>query len=537
MARRLMLEAPRSRVALLRGMDQMTALLRPTLGPVARTVANQGMSKTSAPEILDNAATIARRTIQLDNPFEDMGGMLVRQLVWSVFEEVGDGSATAAVLCQGIMHAAAPYIAAGGNAMLIKRGIEQGLRVALDELSRQSRAIDLPSEIARSVVGTLRDDALAETIGEMIESVGPDGAVLVEDAAGARTTVEYIEGVRWDSGYHSYYFLREGTQHTRLMNPRILFTDTSLTRAEQLVPLLERCAAAGERNLLIVAPEVSDSALSLLIVNRDKGLFDEVMAAKAPSLGEQRTKILADLALSTGGRAFESEAGDKVEDVILEDLGSARQAWVTDRTMGILGGAGIKGAIRQRINEVKAELRAVRDDDNLRRSLQERIGKLAGAAATVYVAAPTPAAQAELRSRVEAAITSARAALRDGVVPGGGAAFLGCIPALERLRDELRGDEAFGAAILARALTGPRATTARNAGLDSAPLIAEARERPEGWTFDAVRQRWVDAWESGILDPFPVVQTVLQTSVSAATMALTTDVLVRHKKPEFAKNP
>jgi chaperonin GroEL len=537
MARRLMLEAPLSRVALLRGMDQMTALLRPTLGPVARTVANQGMSRTSAPEILDNAATIARRTIQLDNPFEDMGGMIVRQLVWSVFEEVGDGSATAAVLCQEIMHAAAPYIAAGGNAMLIKRGIERGLRVALDELARQARTIDLPSEIARSVAGTLRDDELAETIGEMIESVGPDGAVLVEDAAGTRTTVEYIEGVRWDSGYHSYYLLREGTQHARLMNPRIFISDTNLTRAEQLVPVLEACVAAGERTLLIIAPDVSDSALSLLIINRDKGLFDEVMAAKAPSIGEQRKKILTDLAIATGGRALDSEAGDKIEEIIIEDLGRARQAWVTDRTIGILGGAGAKGAIRQRINEVKAELRAVKNDDNLRHSLQERIGKLAGAAATVYVAAPTPAAQAELRSRVEAAVTSARAALRDGVVPGGGAAFVGCIPALERLKTELSGDEAFGAAILARAMTGPMATIARNAGLQPSPLIAEIRDHPEGWTFDAVQQRWVDAWEAGILDPLPVVQTTLQTSVSAAMMAMTTDVLVRHKKPELATNP
>ena len=490
MARRLMLDAPRSRVALLRGMDQMTALLRPTLGPVARTVANQGISKTSAPEILDNAATIARRTIQLDNPFEDMGGMIVRQLVWTVFEEVGDGSATAAVLCQELMHAASPYIAAGGNAMLIKRGIEQGLRVALEELRGQAQPIELPSEIARSVAGILRDDSLAELIGEVIESVGPDGAVLIEDAAGTRTTVEYIEGVRWDSGYQSYYLLREGTPHTRLVNPVIFITDTNLTRAEQLVPLLDLCAGAGEKNLLIIAPEVSDSALSLLIINRDKGLFEEVMAAKAPSLGDQRGKILADLAITTGGRALIADSGDKVEEVIPEDLGRARQAWVTDRTIGILGGAGAKGAIRQRINEAKAELRAAKGDDNLRKNLQERIGKLAGAAATVYVAAPTPSEQTELRSRVEAAVTSARAALREGVVPGGGAAFLACIPAVERLKAELTGDEAFGAAILARALTGPMAAIVQNAGLDAQPLIAEARERGADRAFDALKREW-----------------------------------------------
>ncbi len=537
MARRLMLEAPRSRVALLRGMDQMTALLSPTLGPVARTVAIQGISRTSAPEILDSAATIARRTVQLDDPFADMGGMIVRQMVWTVFEEVGDGSATTAVLCRGLVHAAASYIAAGGNAMQIKRGIEQGLRVALEELRLQARPIELPSEIARAVAGTLRDDALAETIGETIESVGPDGAVLIEDAPGTRTTVEYIEGVRWDSGYHSYYLLREGTQHTRLMDPRIFITDTNLNRAEQLVPLLEVCVAAGERNLLIIAPEVSDSALALLVLNRDKGHFDEVMAAKAPSIGEQRGKILADLATTTGARAFDNEGGDRVEEVIIEDLGRARQAWVTNTTFGILGGAGAKGAIRQRINEVKSEIRQAKNDENLRKSLQERVGKLAGAAATIHVAAPTESEQKELRSRVEAAVTSARAALRDGVVPGGGAAFLGCVPALERLAAELTGDQAFGVKILAQALIAPMSVIARNAGLDPSPLIAEAQRRDAGWTFDALRQEWVDAWESGILDPLPVVQTALQIAVSAANMALTTDVLVRHKKPELAVNP
>jgi chaperonin GroEL len=532
-----MLDAPRARVALLRGMDQMTALVRPTLGPLARTVAIQGFNRGSAPEVLDNAATIARRTVQLDDPYLDMGGMLIRQLVWSVYEEAGDGSATAAILCQGIMHAATTYIAAGGNAMQIRRGVERGLVVALEELKRQSRPIELPSEIARAVAGTLRDESLSELIGEVIEAVGPDGAVLIEDAAGTRTTVEYIEGVRWDGGYHSYYLLREGAQNTRLINPRILITDIGLTQATQLVPILELCAEAGERNLLIIAPEVSDSALALLVINRDRGLFDEVMAAKAPSIGDQRSKILIDLATMTGGRAIIADSGATLEEVLIEDLGWARQAWVTDRMLGILGGGGAKGAIRQRSNEVKAELRAVRNDDNLRQSLNERIGKLAGAAATLHVAAPTPPAQTELRARVEAAVTSARSAFRDGVVPGGGAALLACAPALERLAGELDGDEAFGVRALAQALSAPMSTIAQNAGFTPSPILADAARHDEGWTFDVVRGEWVDAWDVGIIEPFAVVGTALRTSVSTATMALTTDVLVRHKKPEVAVNP
>lgn len=537
MSRRLMLEAPRSRVALLRGMDQMVALLRPTLGPLARTVAIQGLSKTSAPEILDSAATIARRTIQFDNPFEDMGGMIVRQMAWTVFEEVGDGAATAAVLCQGVMHAASPLIAAGGNAMLMKRGIERGLRVVQDELRRQSRQIELPSEIARCVAGTLRDETLSDMIGEVIEAVGPDGAVLVEDAPGTKTSIEYIEGVRWDGGTHSYFLYREGTTNTRLLHPRIFLTDMELRTAEQILPVVEACVAADQRNLMIIAPEVSDAALALLTINRDKGVLSEVIASKVPKMGDQRTKILQDLAVITGGRAFIKDSGDRFEDLIFEDLGTARQCWVTNQTFGILGGVGAKGAIRQRINEVKNELRQVKDDDSLRSTLQERIGKLAGAAAMVRVAAPTPSEQADLRSRMEAAVTSARAALREGVVPGGGAAFVGCIPALERLKAELTGDEAFGVEALARAMTAPMRAIARNAGVDPQPIIADARRHGEGWTFDVIRHEWVDAWDAGIVDPLPVVQMALQTSVSAAMMALTTDVLVRHKKPKTATSP
>lgn len=535
---RLILEAPRARVALLRGVDRMTSLLRPTLGPTARTVAIQGLSKTSAPEILDSAATIARRTIQIDNPWEDMGAMIVRQLAWTVFESAGDGAATAAVLCQGLMHEANRLIAAGGSAMLVKRGIERGLCTALEELRRQSRKIELPDEIARVVLSTLRDQKLAEMIGEVTESVGPDGAVLVEDNRGMTVEYEYIEGVRWDHGYQSYFLLREGEQHIRTMHPRILCTDFDLTTAEQLLPTVEACVAAGERNLMVIAPEVSGSALSLLILNRDKGILENVIAAKCPGAGPERQHYLIDLATITGGRAICRDQLGNLDEVILEDLGTARQAWVTVNTFGILGGAGAKGAIRQRINEIKAQLRQTPlDQDHDRKALRERIAKLAGAAAIIRVGAPTSSEQAETRLRVEAAVTAGRSAFVEGVVPGGGAAFVGCIPALERLKAELCGDEAYGVEALTRALRAPMRAIVRNAGLDAASILHGAGERGEGQTYDVLRREWVDAWESGLVDPLPVALTALETAASAAAMALTTDVLVRHKKPKLAKTP
>lgn len=535
---RYVLESPHSRRALLRGMDQMIGLLRPTLGPTARTVAVQGMSKTSAPEILDSAATIARRTVQLDNPWEDMGGMIVRQMAWTLFEEVGDGAATAAVICQTLMHEANRMVAAGGNPMIIKRGLERALAVAQSELRRQSRTVELASEIAQVILGTVRDQALADMVGEATEAVGLDGAVLIEDSASRDTDLEYIEGVRWNSGYHSYFLLKEGEDSIRMMHPRILLTDHLLISAEQLIPTLEACLAAGERNLMVIAPEVSGSALALLIVNRDKGVLESVIAAKAPNMGKMREGALIDLAAITGGRAICNERGDKMDEVIFEDLGTARQAWVTSTTFGILGGAGAKGTIRQRITEVKNELRALpKDEEYDRKTIQERIGKLAGAAALIRVGAVTQVEQQETKLRIEAAVAAARSALRDGVVAGGGAGYVGCIAALERLKSEYEGDEAFGIEVMARALSAPMRAIARNSGHDPRPLVHMARERGEEWTFDVLTGEWVDAWESGIVDPLPVALAVLEKATSAAIMAMTTDVLIRHKKPAMATAP
>lgn len=537
MPERRVLQAPAARAALLRGVDIMTAALRPTLGPMARTVAVAGTSPTVAPEVLDSAATIARRTAQLACPFEDMGGMLVRQMVWTVFEHAGDGAATAAVLCQGLLHAAAPSIAAGGDVMALKRGIEQGVAVALAELRRQARPIELPSEIAGVVAGIVRDPRLAGMIGEILDAVGPDGAVLVRDGQGTTTDYEFLEGVRWDRGYVSYFLLREGETAASLVDPRIFITDEALATGEQLLPVLEACAAAGERSLLIIAPRVEDAAVATLILNRDRGLFDAVMAVRAPAVGEQQTRILEDLAAITGGRCIATSAGGRIADVIVEDLGRARRAWVTGSAFGILGGQGGKGAIRQRIAEAKEALREVADDTYLRATLQERIGKLAGAAAIIRVGAPVPAARADLQLRIEAAVTAARAALREGVVAGGGAAFVACAPALEALAGRLVADEALGVRILARALAEPMRTIAENAGVDPGPVVHEARERGAVWTFDAVGLTWVEAWDAGILDPLAVALAALETSASAATMALTTEVLIRHKRPGLSTRP
>ncbi len=534
----LVLGAPGSHAALLRGVDVMAALVRPTLGPLARTVVIAGQSPRSAPEVLDNAATIMRRTIQLGDPFADMGAMLVRHLAWTVFERVGDGAATAVTLAHALLHAAATPVAAGADPQALRRGIERGLAVALDAVRNQARPVDAAAELARGIAGSLRDPALADLIGEAVEAVGPDGAVLVEETQGTTTTAAYIDGQRWNSGLLSPHLLAAGETVGHLDEPCILVTDCPLASAADLLPVLEACVAARERQLLVIAPEVGAAALGLLIVNRERGVLDGALAVCAPGTGAQRARILEDIAVATGGRAFLTAAGARLAAVTIADLGRARQAWTMEKTFGILGGRGDKAAIRRRITEAKTELRAITGDDEAdARRIRERIGKLAGTAAIIHVGAPTESARVELRARIEAAVTAAQAALREGAVPGGGGALLACVPALERLAGELSGDEALGVRLLARALPAPMRAIATNAGIDASAVFGNAHANQSGWTFDVLRRDWVDAWDGGIIDPLPVVLAALEGSVSTAVMAMTTDVLIRHKHPIAAKTP
>lgn len=523
--------------ALLRGVDLMAAVVCPTLGPLARTVVIAGQFPNSAPEVLDHAATIMRRTIQIGDPFADMGAMLIRHLAWTVFEHVGDGAATAVTLAHALLHAAAPSLAAGADPMALRRGMERGLAVARDELREQARPVESAAELARCIAGVVRDAALADTIGELVEAVGADGAVLIEEWQGTTTTAAYIDGLRWKSGLLSSYLLGAGETVGRLSEPRILITDCPLATAADLLPILEACVAAGERQVLVIAPAVGAAALGLLIVNRERGVLDGALAMRAPGVGEQQARILEDIAVATGGRAFLVATGGRLSEATIADLGQARQVWATADTFSILGGRGEKAAIRHRIGEAKAELRAALPDDDARGHIRERIGKLAGTAAILNIGAPTESARVELRTRVEAAVTAAQAARREGAVAGGGGALLACIPALERLADDMHADEALGVRLLARALPAPMRAIAANAGIDASDVFSGTRPHEPGWTFDVLRRRWIDAGEGGLLDPLPVVLAALEGSVSTAVMALTTDVLVRHKQPTFAKTP
>jgi chaperonin GroEL len=536
MAERFVLQPPAARAALVRGMAQMSRLLRPTLGPVARTVAVAPIVGHDPPEVLDSAATIARRTLALSDPFESMGAMIVRHLVWRVFERVGDGAATAAVLAQALVEQANTYVAAGGNPVLLKRGVDRGLAVALAELRRQARPIDEPAELAALLAGSLHDPALATMVARIVDSVGPDGSIQFEDAPGSETTYEYLDGLRWNEGYLSAFLVPTGQPSARLLNPRVLVTDHYLETADQLLPALEACLASGSRSLLVVAPEVRDSAIALLILNRERGTLDGALAVRAPLIGTQRTRALEDIAVATGARCIHQELQESLANLTVDDLGQARQAWATSSAFAILGGQGSKPAIRQRIAEAKHELQATDPTDEYTRyKIRERIGKLAGQAAVIRVGAPTTAARTELERRLEAAVATARAALQDGVVPGGGAALLACIPPIEAL--PLTGDESVGATLLAHALAEPMRTLTRNAGLDPAWIVHQSRQQGPARVFDLLHHQWVDPWQAGLLDPLAVTLAALETGVSAATMALTADVLVHRRHPPASVEP
>lgn len=529
-----MLYGEDARKTLLRGMEQMTRLLRPTLGPVARTVSVASLLN-GRPEVLDDGATIARRTIELADPFESIGAMIVRHVAWRVHETVGDGATTAAVIATRLMAEGVKVIAAGASPVGIRRGVEQALAVARAELEAQARPIDLPEEIARIVLGTVRDEKIAEMIGEVVEGVGEDGAIMVENAHGIETSYQYLEGIYWDEGWHSPSFLRDTETVVRLLDPRILITDQGIETPDELVPILDACARSGVRSLMVVTPEMKDAALSMLLVNRERGILESV-AVKAPSHGEQRTKILEDLAASTGGRCFRREAGESIRSATVDDLGSARQVWARPRSFGVLGGHGSREAIRTRIVEARAELATVTDNDWLKKRLQERIGKLAGSAATIVVGAPSEAARDELKTRVESAVTMARAAVRDGVVPGGGAAFLACAATLHQAVAGRRDDEAVGWRALAAALSEPMEAICRNAGLDAKAIVATAARKVPDRTYDAWKGAWVDPWEAGLLDSVAVLVAALEGGVSAATSAMTSEVLIHRpdSEPSFS---
>jgi len=515
--------------ALRRGIDRMAQAVRPTLGPCARTVAVQDVSSGRPIEVLDDAATILRRIIEVPNPYINMGAMMLRHSVWQTFEAVGDGAATTAVLFQALIHRLSPYLAAGGDPIAMRRHLEHGLRVALAALGEQARPLEGPQQIVRAAETMCHDPELAAMLGEIFDIIGADGYLQVESAYTPSLERQYVEGIHWNQGFVSAYFITdEEKQEVRLELPMILISDLRITAAEDLIPLLDRLVEARCPGLVVIADEVSGSALNLLLANHRQGVLP-CMAVKTPSFEPHRSRILEDLAVLTGGRVVTGQSGQRAAQVPLADLGRARQAWANTDNFGLYGGDADPAALRRRIAEVRAELAVTSDPDDLEH-VRQRLGKLMGGVAILYVGALTESQQHTRKALAQRAVTALRLALRRGVAPGGGAAYLACQSALHGL-PATSPDERAAYQALAAALEEPLMVIAANAGFDPRTVVAQVRASPPWWGFDVHSGTVVDMWQAGIIDPEPVLRTALEVAVSGAVMTLGSDVLVHMRQP------
>jgi chaperonin GroEL len=506
----------------------MAEAVRPTLGPIARTVAVQDVRSGRPIEVLDDAATILRRVIEIPDVYVNMGAMLLRHSVWKTFEAVGDGGATTAVLFQALMRHLSPYVAAGGDPVALRRHLDRGLAAATAALRDQARPLNGPDEIARAALTLCHDAELAEMLGEIFDIVGTDGYLQVEDGYAPGLERQYVEGIHWNQGYLSAYFITdEVKQEVRLELPMILISDLRITAAEELIPLLDRAVEAKAPGLVVIAEEVSGSALGLLLANHRQGTLRS-MAVKTPTYEPHRSRILEDLAVLTGGQVVSAESGQRAANVSLEHLGRVRQAWATSDNFGLYGGDANPVALRRRIAEVKAELAATTNPDD-REHVRQRLGKLLGGVAILYVGALTPGQQEARKALAQRTVTALRLALGSGVAPGGGAAYLACQRELHGLTAST--DERVAFQALTVALEEPLAVIAANAGFEPKTILAQVKASPPWHGFDALTGGIVDMWPAGIVDPVSVLQTALEKAVSGAVMTLSSDVLVHRSDP------
>ncbi|MAG36619.1 MAG: molecular chaperone GroEL [Dehalococcoidia bacterium] len=533
-----------ARANLKRGFDMMANTLRVTLGPVARTVVMEPLSTSRPPEVLADAATIARRIIGIPNHWEDMGAMMVRHMAWQVREKVGDGAATTAVLAQAILEEATKIVAAGSNAMMVRRGVEAGLAEAIAALNDMAVPMETEEQIEALAVAAAGHDKIGAYIAEILDILGTEAVILVEEHVGLEIDREYVEGLQWDSGYWSAFFCDDLTRmEGTIENPVIISTDTNLDKVEDVLPFMEQVMAAKDEmqtgGLVIFANDIRGPALGLLVTNNQKETL-RCLAIKAPGAGERRIRILEDIAVLTGARFISDDAGERLREATLADLGRARRVWANRDFHSVIGGAGSQAAIRQRTAEIR-ETMPDAENEFERTKLRERIAKLTGGCGILRIASPTERERDELKQRATEAVSAARAAAEEGVVPGGGAAFLACIPALEALAAEQETTSPEGIAtgdrVLAKALEAPAYWIAQNAGHDGWAAIASAREAGPGHALDANTGEVSNMQQSEALDPLKIIRIALETATSGAVMALTTDAQVRTKEQEPEINP
>ena len=525
-----------ARSALLRGVDKLADTVKITLGPKGRNVV---LEKKFGPPLITNDGVTIAKEIELEDAAENMGASLVREVATKTNDAAGDGTTTATLLAQALIHEGMKNVTAGANPMILRKGIFKAVDAAVEELAVQSKAVDGSADIARVGAISASDEAIGQLIADAMEKVTSDGVITVEESRSAETYSEVVEGMQFDRGYLSPYFATDTDKmEATLDDCLILVTDKKISNIQDLLPLLEQIVQSGNK-LLIGAEDVEGEALTTLVLNKLRGTFT-VVAVKAPGFGDRRKEMLVDIATLTGGEVITSDLGLDLKDVSLGQLGRARQVKVNKENTIIVGGHGDKIAITERVAQIKVALETTTSEFD-KEKLTERLAKLAGGVAVIKVGAATEVEMKEKKLRIEDALNATKAAVEEGIVAGGGAALVNVIGAVERVIDSLDGDEKTGAQIVAKALTAPMKQIADNAGLDGSVVVAKVRESGKvGYGFDAYAEKYCDMIECGIVDPAKVTRSALQNAASIASTVLTTEAVVSDKKepaPAAPVNP
>ena len=525
-----------ARAALLRGVDKLADTVKITLGPKGRNVVLE--KKFGAPLITNDGVTIAKE-IELDNAAENMGASLVREVATKTNDAAGDGTTTATLLAQALIHEGMKNVTAGANPMILRKGIFKAVDAAVAELKNQAKTVSGSEDIARVGAISASDEAIGQLIADAMEKVSSDGVITVEESRSAETYSEVVEGMQFARGYLSPSFATDTDKMEAVLDDcLILVTDKKISNIQDLLPLLEQIVQSGKK-LLIVAEDVEGEALTTLVLNKLRGTFT-VVAVKAPGFGDRRKEMLLDIATLTGGEVITSDLGLDLKDTNLGQLGRARQVKITKENTIIVGGYGDKIAITDRVSQIKVALETTTSEFD-KEKLTERLAKLAGGVAVIKVGAATEVEMKEKKLRIEDALNATKAAVEEGIVAGGGAALVNVIGAVEKVIDSLEGDEKTGAQMVAKALTYPMKQIADNAGIDGSVVVAKVRESAKpGYGFDAYAEKYCDMLECGIVDPAKVTRSALQNAASIASTVLTTEAVVSDKKepaPAAPMNP
>ncbi len=530
---KLIMRGDEARKALQAGVDQLADTVKVTLGPKGRNVVLD--KKFGAPLITNDGVTIAKE-VELPDPFENMGAQLVKEVSTKTNDVAGDGTTTATLLAQAMIHEGLKNLAAGANPVIVRKGMAKAVEAAVAEVKKQAKKVDGSKDIARVGAVSSGDEAIGQLIADAMEKVSADGVITIEESKTAETYSEVVEGMQFDRGYITPYMVTDTEKMEAVIDDAyILITDKKISVISDILPILEQLVQSGKK-LVIIAEDVEGEALNTLIVNRLRGTLN-VVCVKAPGFGDRRKEMLQDIAVLTGGTVISEEVGLELKTATIDMLGRARQVKVTKENTTIVDGAGDAQAIKDRVGQIRNQI-AITTSDYDKEKLQERLAKLSGGVAVIKVGAATETEMKEKKLRIEDALNATRAAVEEGVVAGGGTIFVNVIPAVEALLNTVEGDEKTGVRIIAKALEAPIRQIAANAGLDGSVILEKVRNSGKvGYGFDAYKEEYCDMVSAGIIDPAKVTRSALENAASVSSMVLTTESLVADKPEPPAPAP